>query len=218
MEADSVTFDGPARLDASSLEVWRGRRQLVADFGFALEGGELAHLSGANGSGKTSLIRVLLGLTRPEQGEIRWCGQSIYKADAGYRDASAYVGHSGGTTANLSAAENLRYAASLMAARPRLAIGPALSRVGLAHIGERPAATLSAGQRRRLALARLLMSPARLWFLDEPLTSLDRAGVELVGSLVREHLSAGGMAVVATHQPLDSGRHPVVTMALGDAE
>lgn len=208
------SFTSGARFEARDLEVWRGRRCLLRNFGFSLAAGQFGRLTGPNGSGKTSLIRVLLGFARPEAGVVEWCGEAVDKAAGGYREAIAYVGHASGVTANLSARENLRYAASLMPAAPRLSIDAALAEVGLDRVGDRPAATFSAGQQRRLALARLLLSPAQLWFLDEPLTNLDSAGVALIGSLVRAHLAADGVVVAATHQSIDCGSHPVVSLSL----
>jgi heme exporter protein A len=209
----AAPFANNACLSARELEVWRGERRLLENFNFSLAAGQLGRLTGPNGSGKTSLIRVLLRLAHAEFGSIEWCGEPVDRSDA-YASSIAYVGHVGGVTSSLSARENLRYAASLMADAPRCGIETALAEVGLAAAFDRPVLTFSAGQRRRLALARLMMSPAQLWFLDEPLTNLDAAGVELIGRLLRTHLGANGMAIVASHQPIDCGPQPVVALDL----
>jgi len=160
-----------------------------------LEAGQTLHLRGGNGAGKTSLIRVFAGFALPESGDVRYGEAGESPRTVAYREHLRYVAHRDGIKRELSAHENLRLSARLMADARADGVDTALERVGLGAFATRLVAELSAGQRRRLALARLLLG----------LVSLDQAGVALVEKLVHEHLTAGGMAVIATHQPLAFG-------------
>jgi heme exporter protein A len=193
------------RLEANALECVRGGRTLFQNLSFALGPGELLEVRGANGSGKTSLLRVLCGLLAPAAGHVLWRGQKINALKEEYLKELAYLGHANGVKAELSAAENLRIQYGLMVGRrpDEERISAALERLGLDRDARRPAKTLSQGQQRRLALARLLVSGRALWILDEPLTALDSAAVQLVRAVVGEHLEGGGLAVLTTHQPLE---------------
>lgn len=193
---------GDMTLVVSELEVWRGDYCVCADWNACIEPGQALRLRGGNGAGKTSLIRVLAGLALPESGNVRYGEAGHSPRAARYREALRYVAHRDGIKRELGARENLRLSARLMADSRPDEVDGALERVGLGAFATRLAGELSAGQRRRLALARLLLGQARLWLLDEPLVSLDQSGVTLVETLVREHLNTGGMAVIATHQPL----------------
>ena len=191
-------------LEAHALECVRGGRRLFDSLSFSVEPGEMLEVSGANGSGKTSLLRMLCGLLPPVAGEILWQGENIQTLKEEYLRELAYLGHANGIKTELSALENLRIAGGLAGVRPgEEKITAALERMGLEGSEERPAKTLSQGQQRRLALARLLVGETALWILDEPLTALDSAAVGLVQSVLGEHLEGGGMAVLTTHQPLD---------------
>lgn len=190
-----------SELVISSLEVWRGDYRVCVDWSARVKPGQLLRLGGGNGAGKTSLMRVFAGLALPESGTVRYGAQSTPRS-AVYRESLRYVAHRDGVKPELSASENLRLAARLAADSSPGETAAALRRVGLGALEGRRAAELSAGQRRRLALARLLLGKAGLWLLDEPLVALDRRGVGLVAELVREHLAGGGIAVIATHQTL----------------
>jgi heme exporter protein A len=204
-----------AVLEAADLEIWRGERCLCLGLGFKVRAGELALVRGPNGSGKTTLIRVLAGLGLLEAGKIHWRGRSIRKAGSEYRAELAYLGHLNGIKAALTPLENVHAALALNARVQRQALRAALRRVGLERFAEVDCRALSAGQKRRVALARLLIADVPLWFLDEPLTSLDVEGVALVEGMLGEHLANGGIAVVATHQPLNAGAAPIVSVNLG---
>lgn len=201
-------------LSLRGIEVWRGDYCVCTDLNVTVRPGQLLHLRGSNGAGKTSLIRVLAGLSHPEAGEVRLGDAAGPRDMTAYRAAICYVGHTDGVKRELTPVENLRIAACL-SLKPSVR-GPesALKQVGLAAHMHRLAAELSAGQRRRTALARLLVTDAAIWFLDEPLVSLDRTGAELVEGLIREHLGRGGITVLATHQPIELAGLEVVAVDL----
>lgn len=191
-----------AMLKVENLHLWRGERHVLKGIGFNLETGELLHVSGPNGSGKTTLLRAVAGIVQPEQGDVYWRGQRAGSLDAGYFEELGYVAHDAALKADLTAQENLAFMVRLRHAVTDSAIAATLKSLGIAHCAGLPARALSAGQRRRVALARLLLSQAVLWILDEPLTNLDLAGGALVLDLLGEHLASGGLAMVATHGEL----------------
>ena len=190
-------------LEGKSLACVRGERTLFSRLDFALGEGELLLVQGANGSGKTSLLRMVCGLLAPEFGEISWHGEAIASCRERYHADMVYFGHAPAVKEDLSAFENLDLACRL-AGFPagRDDVKGALGYLGLGHCLDLPARSLSQGQRRRVALARLLLTRARLWILDEPLTALDQAALHLVQSLLGEHLAKGGMVMLTTHQPV----------------
>jgi len=191
-------------LEALSVGCVRGERLLFSDINFSLLPGNVVQLTGANGSGKTSLLRIVCGLLAPTAGEIRWQGTNIRSLGEDYSKSLSYVGHRNGVKEELTPIENLRISNGLAGILLTLAEAKtALEKIGLTGRDTLPARLLSEGQRRRLALARLLTSGARLWVLDEVLTSLDRSAVAIMKSLIGEHLQNGGMAIIATHQELD---------------
>jgi len=192
-----------AVLEASDLTVRRVGRAIFRDIEVSLASGELLQVTGPNGAGKTSLLRVLASLLQPAAGALRWHGRTIGTGDAEYLSALTYIGHTNGIDADLSAAENLRFAARMHDAPTQAsAIRNALTCLGLETASNVPVRALSQGQRRRVSLARLALAPRQLWLLDEPLTSLDQACAARFGALLEAHLASGGMAVIATHQLL----------------
>ena len=165
--------------------------------------GEVVHVAGPNGTGKTTLLRVLAGLRRAEGGGVGWRGEPIRRVRDEYDAEMAYLGHENALKGDLTACENLHYSVGIRRVLPAAETGSTLERLGIARCRDLPARVLSAGQRRRLAMSRILLLGARLWVLDEPFTNLDVAGVRLFSALIGEHARAGGMAVLAAHQGLE---------------
>lgn len=191
-------------LEATNLECVRGDRRLFRDISFSLMPGSFLQLTGPNGSGKTSLLRIICGLMAPEEGEIRWQGANIRSLGEEYSTAITYLGHKNAVKEELSSLENLRISSGLSGFDlSREQAQQALEQVGLTARENLPARMLSEGQRRRSALARLITCNTTLWLLDEVLASLDTAAVGLVEKLIEGHLSKGGMAINATHQELN---------------
>ena len=186
---------GPA-LEARALAAFRGERLVLRDLSFAVACGEALLLLGPNGSGKSTLLRLLAGLKRPDAGLLLWDGEDALADLAAHAGRVAYLGHQDAVKPGLTVAENLAFAAA------GRAVMPALEALGLGGLAELPARMLSAGQRRRLALARLPLSPAALWLLDEPTLGLDAASLDRLGAVLAAHRAAGGLVVAATHLDL----------------
>ena len=191
-------------LSANDLECVRGTRRLFAGVSLALSPGECLLVQGPNGSGKTSLLRILCGLARPERGEVRWNNEPIGKVDEEYHAALAYCGHSNALKEDLTPSENL-LAWCALAGEPAggRAAADALDAFGIRPLDMLPVRALSQGQKRRVALARLAVAARRLWILDEPLASLDVRASETLAAMVDAHLERGGIAVLTSHQPIE---------------
>jgi heme exporter protein A len=194
-----LTFGTPC-LHAENLECVRSDRLLFSGLNFELGRGQLLHIEGANGCGKTSLLRILCGLSPPAAGEVRWRGRPIYRERHRFLNELAYLGHHLGVKGELTALENLVLASRLYRTRAGADPDQILIRAGLGGHADTPARALSAGQRQRIALARLLLQEAVLWVLDEPFTSLDQDGIAWVRTLLEAHLERGGIVVMTSHQ------------------
>ena len=190
-------------LEVSNLACSRGDHRLFSGLSFVLHPGQIMQVQGANGSGKTSLLRTLCGFLMPDEGTIIWRGENTRDLDEDYHAEMLYLGHLNAIKDELSALENLRISAGLSGIEldEKEAIA-ALRHMGLRGREMLPTKVLSQGQRRRVALARLLVSDARLWILDEPLTALDVGAVAQIQELIAEHLAQQGMVIFTTHQPL----------------
>lgn len=185
-------------LQVDGVAAFRGGRLVFRDLGFAVPARGALVLTGPNGAGKSTLLRLLAGLLPPAAGQVLWQGQDALADLPLHARRIAYVGHQDAVKAGLTAAENLAFAARIGS----VAVGAGLAAMGLSGLAELPARMLSAGQRRRLALARLALSPALLWLVDEPTLGLDARAVELFGALASAHRARGGLVVAATHAAL----------------
>lgn len=201
----------PMDLILDQLACRRGGRAVFAGLDFRLSAGSAALVRGPNGAGKSSLLRIIAGLLPPAGGDIRLGEIALSRDRSALQERVALAGHLEAVKPALTVAENLGFWAGIFGDRRRSAT-LALDRFGLGPIADRPAGQCSAGQRRRLGLARLLVLGRPLWLLDEPTVSLDTASTELVAELVRQHVRAGGLAVIATHIDLGLGPLPVLEM------
>ena len=193
----------PALLEVADLACRRGGRQVFDRLSFALGAGELLALTGRNGSGKTTLLRALALLVRPAAGTVRWQGADVTAEPETWRGRLAWLGHLEGLKGDLSVRENLLVAERLRGAPPAEdRLDGVLVAFDLLALVARPVRTLSAGQRRRVALARVMLSQAPLWLLDEPLNALDAPAQAAFRLSLQTHLAAGGLAIAATHADL----------------
>jgi len=215
MRCQYVTGEA-AMLKAEGLEVWRGDRCLFSGLELEVDAGQLLYVSGPNGSGKTTLLRMLCGLLLPEDGVIRWSGENIRALGDEYHRELFYFGHLNGIKGELTALENLTMAALLAGQMySEEQILDALDRMGLEGYEDLPTKVLSQGQKRRVALAGLLLTRARLWILDEPFTALDVAAVADLRDTLRAHLQARGLVVLTTHQEVDFDQERVRHLRMG---
>lgn len=184
------------KLEARNLSCVRDERVLFSELNFVLTSGQVLLIEGANGAGKTSLLRILTGFRKPDDGDLFWDDLLIDDTQDFYQD-TAYIGHNNGLKDTLTAEENLRYAQAL--ASITVTIDDALEQVGLNGYQDTLVRFMSAGQRRRLALARLLCTHKPLWILDEPFTSLDRASIKLFEQFITTHVTQGGLVIMTSH-------------------
>ena len=201
-------------LEVENLHLWRGERHVLRGLHFVLAPGACLEVRGVNGSGKTTLLRTLCGLLYPEEGRLLWNGENVQRDLSAFHAVLAYLGHDPPLKSDLTARENLHYWIGMRRHVPAEEMTAALARVGAVPFCDRRVRTLSAGQRRRVALAGLALLAVPLWLLDEPTTNLDNEGREIVGDLIREQLARGGMVVAAVHQGLPPSVQNVTRLEL----
>jgi heme exporter protein A len=189
-------------LCVDQVHVWRGDRHVLKGVSLEVRPRELLHVAGPNGAGKTTLLRVATGLLRPEQGSVAWFGKSITNVQSEYQSALAYASHEPALKGDLTALENLRFMVGMKRRATLAELRECLGRSGIAGCADLPVRVLSAGQRRRVVMARILAARAVLWLLDEPFTNLDAAGSALMSALLEDHVNGGGLALVVAHHDL----------------
>jgi heme exporter protein A len=202
-------------LSVSGLQLWRGDRHVLRGVNLTAEPGQCVLLTGKNGAGKTTLLRAIAGLLDPEEGVVTWRGSPARKTRDEFHAEMAYLGHEPPLKGDLTGRENLHFSVGIRRLVSGAEIDGALRRTGAKDFSERAVRTLSAGQRRRVALAGLLLSGALLWLLDEPTTNLDAEGQQLVATLIEEQLARAGIVVAAVHQTLALAAGRTVTLELG---
>ena len=204
-------------LAANELTSWRGETSVLDAVSLTAAESDVVQVVGPNGSGKTTLLRTLAGLALPDEGEVLWRGKSIERARAEYQSELLYLGHKPGISGALTARENLSTFLSLRHSTPNLAaLDEALNALGLAERLDLPCRWLSAGQQRRVALARLLLEPATLWILDEPLNALDTHAIAWVVETIQQQANRGGAVIFTTHQPMPFSDLEPLTVTLTD--
>jgi len=202
------------QLEARAVHLWRGEKHLLRGVSFALYSGELLQVVGPNGVGKTSLLRCVAGLLPTESGEILWQGQQLPDGRDEFHRELAYLAHVNGLKSDLTALENLRFGVAVRRAVTTEELREILQLLHVEACADLPVRALSAGQKRRVALARIMLTRASLWILDEPITNLDKAGIALFEARIAEHMRAGGMILTAAHQLLLQGQPGVRTLEL----
>ncbi len=204
-----------ALLQTRDLSCVKDDRVLFEDLNLSLNKRQILLVEGKNGSGKTSLLRILTGLSLPENGEVLWQGQPISEVGPDYYEQVNYVGHHDGIKRDLTCLENLRLVQAMGKPLP-IDLDDALDKVNLYRFGDNFVATLSAGQKRRLAMARLVVTEAVLWIMDEPFTSLDKASMAMFQQMFEQHLNDGGIIVMTSHHDIDMPDCGVIRLNLSE--
>lgn len=202
----SAKWSDYAALELEEISCERDDRLLFSGLSHSVQGGDILQVQGPNGSGKTTLLRVLTGISTDYQGQLKWRGDNLSEHSFDYQSNLLYIGHLPAVKRSLTPEENLAWYCGMNNGRGREQISKALEEVGLAGYEDVPSFRLSAGQLRRVALARLYLSTARVWILDEPFTAIDYQGVGKLRELFSHHAESGGILILTTHQDLGIDR------------
>ena len=212
---DDQKLKSASLLVFDALACSKGGRVLFQGVDCTVESGKWLHIVGANGVGKTSLLRMVCGLAPVESGAIFWNGMSIGSSPEAFRRDLCYLGHLNALQESMTIQENLAFSCALAGVKPQAAhVDDLLHRFGVGGRGQQLVRHLSQGQKRRVALSRLALSHAPLWVLDEPFVAMDHAGIRLLADLIAQHLSTGGIAVLTSHQDVDIGSVPAQILEL----
>jgi heme exporter protein A len=214
MLAQVAATPAQPQLEARAVHLWRGEKHLLRGVSFGLSGGELLQVVGPNGVGKTSLLRCVAGLLPTESGDIVWRGRQLPEGREDFHLQLAYLAHVNGLKGDLTALENVRYGVALRRAVHTDELHETLRLLQISACADLPVRALSAGQKRRVALARVMLTRAAVWILDEPITNLDATGIALFESRIADHMRSGGMILTAAHQLLLQGEPGVRTLEL----
>ena len=214
MHAPLAAASAAHQLEVKAVHLWRGDKHLLRGVSLTLDRSELLQVTGPNGVGKTSLLRCIAGLLPMEAGDVHWGGRPVHRSRDEFHRDLAYLAHVNALKPDLTAIENLYYSVALRRSVERRELLETLSKLKIEACADLPARSLSAGQKRRVSIARVLLSQATFWILDEPITNLDVAGIALFESCIAEHIAGGGMVLTAAHQLLLQGHANVRTLEL----
>lgn len=205
-----------SKFKAENLECTRRDNILFKNLCFELNEGDLLQIDGVNGSGKSSLLQMCIGLIHATEGRITWNDEDIKYARYKFQSELTYFGHTNGVKAGLSALENMKVMYALTGSKAKIDYSSILKDIGLANMEDVLLSRMSAGQKRRVGLSRLFMTSSKLWLLDEPFNALDKHGKQVIEQLIVKHCKAGGMVIFATHQKMEIDDHPLKHIHLGD--
>ncbi len=205
-----------SKLNVKNLECIRRDNILFQGLNFSLKEGDLLQINGVNGSGKSSLLQLCVGLIQATEGEITWNDENISSSRYQFQSEITYFGHTNGVKAGLTSLENMKVMHALSGSRAKIDYSLILKQIGLSGMEDVLLSRMSAGQKRRVGLTRIFMATSKLWLLDEPFNALDKSGKKIIEQLIVKHCSSGGMVIFATHQTMEINEYPLQHIHLGN--